>query len=269
MASTPIENLTAAVAQAVATEQGAVADIASLTPVTIAIINESTVLTDAQVQTTMAALQIQIVRDFAPVWGCLAKFVFFGKNSTIPPAYWQMAIVDDSTVADALGYHDLTASGQPLGIVAAQTTIQDGESWTVTLSHETCEILRDPFINIACEVDNTAGVPTTFYSAEVSDACEDDQYGYLINGQLMSDFVYPNWFMPGMSAPYDHMGHVTAPFQLLSGGYISVLDVTTQNGWQQLDAQAAPGERVAPNNRSTRRLELRRKNKKQWVRSTR
>jgi hypothetical protein len=262
----PIANLTAEVNQTIATEQNAVSDIASLTPVTIAVINESTVLTDSAVQTAMAALQIQVVRDFAPGWGCVARLVSFGKDSTIPLAYWQMAILDDSDQADALGYHDVTASGQPLGKVFAKTTTADGLNWTVTFSHELLEILRDPFINIACEVDNAAGVPTTFYSAEVCDACEDDQFAYRINGVLVSDFVLPSWFMPGIAGPYDFMNHVTAPFQLLAGGYISVLDVTTRNGWQQLQAEKAPAH---PNTRSNRRLELRRKPKSQWVRSKR
>jgi hypothetical protein len=35
----------------------------------VAVINTSTVLTDDQVQAAVPALQIQVHRDFAPVWG--------------------------------------------------------------------------------------------------------------------------------------------------------------------------------------------------------
>jgi hypothetical protein len=259
-----LPGLTSAVNQTVAAEQAAIVGIAELLPVTIAVINESTVLTDAQVLPVLDALRIQVTRDFAPVWGYAAKLVFFSKGSTVPPSFWQMALLDDADQAGALGYHDITASGQPLGKVFVKTTQADGLNWTVTASHELLEMLADPYVNDCREVDNSSGVPTTFYASEVCDAPEDDQWGYLIGSVLVSDFVYPRWFMPGMAGPYDQMGKITSPFQLLAGGYISVLDVTTQNGWTQLQAEKSPANK---NTRSDNRLELRRKPRSTWEKS--
>lgn len=256
-------------AQVAAADQAAMATIDYLAPITIAIINESTVLTDAQVLPVIDALRIQVTRDFASIWGCAAKLMFFSKGSAMPPSYWQMALLDDSDQAGALGYHDVTSAGQPLGKVFVKTTIADGLNWSVTLSHELLEILVDPRVNVAVEVDSPSGTPTTFYSYEVADACEDDQFSYKIGDVLVSDFVTPSWFESGVVGPYDLMGHITAPLQIISGGYIGFLDVSSPNGWQQLTAQAAPNERVAPNTRSDSRMELRRKPRSEWKRSAR
>ena len=82
----------------------------------IAVINRSTVCSDADVASWAAAVQLQVQRDFAPLWGLPGAVVFYGGSLVPPPAYaWQMAVLDDADQAGALGYHDLTATGQPLG----------------------------------------------------------------------------------------------------------------------------------------------------------
>ncbi len=40
-----------------------------MTNIKIAVINQSTVVNDADVVKTVAALQTQVMRDFAPIWG--------------------------------------------------------------------------------------------------------------------------------------------------------------------------------------------------------
>src|SRR5690242_18343112 len=96
----------------------------------IAIINASTVLKDDEVKPVVAALQTQCDRDFTPVWHVGAKISFFSKSdaSTIPQNYWQLAILDNSDQAGALGYHDITSTGRPLGKSFAATDIQYGLS---------------------------------------------------------------------------------------------------------------------------------------------
>jgi hypothetical protein len=42
----------------------------------ISILNRSSVLTDAQVQAAVPALQTQVKRDFGPVWGVDADLTF-------------------------------------------------------------------------------------------------------------------------------------------------------------------------------------------------
>jgi hypothetical protein len=204
----------------------------------VAVLNQSTVLTDEQVSAAIPALQTQVHRDFAPAWGTDADLTFVPHGSQPDPGAWWLVVLDNSDQAGALGYHDLTTEGMPLGKVFAGTVMQAGDSWTVTASHELLEMLGDPDIDLTVFVqpDQTTG---TIYAYEACDACESDQYGYQIDGVLVSDFVFPSWFesfrQPG-STQFDYSKQINKPFQLLSGGYIGTFDVTAGTGWQQTTA---------------------------------
>jgi len=117
----------------------------------IDIINASTVLSDTVIAAAVPALQTQINRDFYPAWGVKANLFFVPKGHKPAKGHWWMAILDNSDVAGALGYHDLTSEGLPIGKVFAGTDMQYGLSWTVTLSHELVEMLADPTINLAAQ----------------------------------------------------------------------------------------------------------------------
>ncbi len=207
----------------------------------VAIINASTVLSDDDVEAALPALQTQVHRDFYyPVWGVDADLVFVGKGRTPPAGSWWLAIMDNSDQADALGYHDITSEGLPLGKVFAATDQQYGLSWTVTASHELLEMLGDPDVNLSSFVQ-TGGNTGTFYAYEVCDPCELDEQGYQIDGAKLSDFVYPSWFegfrKPG-STQFDFMKRIDRPFKLLPGGYSLVLDIPSGLGWYQIDVPA-------------------------------
>lgn len=213
----------------------------------VAIINRSTVMTDAQLQPIVAALQIQLDRDFSPAWGISATLSFVGKSATAPSGVWQLIIQDTTNQQGALGYHELTTDGNPIGYVFAKTDIQNNLSVSVTISHELLEMLIDPDINLTAfiQTTNTAG---TLYAYEVCDACEDDSFGYQINGILVSDFVYPAWFESFRrtgSTKFDFQGRITKPFQLLHGGYIGIFVVNKGTGWQQIFAEEAPANASA------------------------
>jgi hypothetical protein len=208
----------------------------------ISVINESTVLADADVVPVVAALQEQVSNDFLPVWGVDAELSIVPKSSQPPAGSWWLVLLDDSDQANALGYHDLTSEGLPIGKVFAASDLKAGTSWTVTASHELLEMLGDPNINLTVFVQNsnTAG---TLYAYEVCDACEDDSFGYTIDNILLSDFVYPAWFESFRtegSTQFDRMNKIKTPFGLLSGGYIGVFNVSSGSGWQQHTAEKHP-----------------------------
>lgn len=209
----------------------------STTVPTIDVVNESTVLTADQVKPLVTALQIQVAQDFRPHWNTGCRLV---QASKVGATSWGLVILDDSDQAGALGYHDLTASGLPLGKVFAKDVIADGMSWSVTASHELLEMLADPWIDAAVQI-----AASTFYALEVCDACEDDSYGYTINGVEVSDFVLPDWFRSGSPGHWDFRSHITAPLQLLTGGYIGAWQPHT--GWTQKVAdEHAPQSRRIP-----------------------
>ena len=201
----------------------------------ISVINESTVLADADVAPVVAALQQQVTNDFGPVWGTAAELTIVPKGNQPAAGSWWLVLLDDSDQANALGYHDLTTEGLPIGKVFAASDLKAGTSWTVTASHELLEMLGDPNINLTVFVQNTntAGI---LYAYEVCDACEDDSLGYQIDNILLSDFVYPSWFESFRaegSTQFDRMKKINTPFQLLVNGYIGTFNVTAGTGWQQ------------------------------------
>jgi hypothetical protein len=236
----------------------------------VAVINASTVRTDAAVQAAVPALHTQVHRDFLPAWGVDADLTFVPKDHQPPGGMWWLSILDNTDQAGALGYHDVTSEGLPLGKVFAGTDKQYGLSWTVTASHELLEMLGDPDINLSAFVQtgyNTASL----YSYEVCDPCEMDEQGYEINGVKVSDFVYPSWFegfrQPG-STQFDHQKQINAPLKLLPGGYCSVMEIPTGLGWYQINEPA--GQRARTRNLVPSigaRRERRMRSRQQWSRS--
>jgi hypothetical protein len=215
---------------------------AQLSTTQISVINESTVLADADVTPVVVALQQQVTNDFRPIWGIDAELQMISQGTQAPSGTWQLVILDDSDQAGALGYHDLTPDSLPLGKVFAASDLKAGTSWSVTASHELLEMLADPNINLTAFVQN-ANTSGTLYAYEVCDACEDDSFGYQINNILVSDFVYPAWFESFRaqgSTQFDHQNQIQKPLDLLAGGYIGVFSVSDGSGWQQQTAEKIP-----------------------------
>src|SRR5712692_4528372 len=114
----------------------------------IALMNASKVLSDDEVAKSLKALQTQVSRDFATVWGVDATLTFYAQGKAPRSGSWWLVVLDNSDQAGALGYHDLTTEGLPLGKVFAATDLKFGTNWTVTASHELLEMLGDPNINL-------------------------------------------------------------------------------------------------------------------------
>jgi hypothetical protein len=227
--------------------------------ITIAIVNESTVLSDDDIAGSdrnptigvLDALRTQLTRDFCPAWDLnIPTLRFFPKRPgdtppTLPSDAWVIAILDDSDQADALGYHDVSANGTPLGKVFAKSCLDDHVSWSVDLSHELLEMLADPDINLCAE-----GADGRIRALEVCDAVEDDSLGYEINGVLVSDFVMPAWFSTAQGpGPFDFGKKLQQPFELGRGGYISIMQA---GNWTQINADERAA-RKRPMQRGSRR----------------
>jgi hypothetical protein len=196
--------------------------------------NISTVMTDAQVQAVMAAVAAQVNQDFNRYWDCgVISFAFVPKTQAMDPKAWQFVVADDSPQAGAAGYHETGSGGGPIGYAFALTTQQAGMHPSVTISHEILEMLGDPYID---ESSQWADIPNALFLAyETCDPVEDDQFGQIKDGILLSDFVFPSYFIQGSAGPWDLMRKLTGPWNpatMLSGAYQSTWDPT--NGWQQI-----------------------------------
>jgi len=231
----------------------------------IACINESTEITDAAAATVVTALQTQVHAHFARAWGVDADLRLVPRGQRPQPGEWWLVLLDDADQAGALGYHDVTNEGLPLGKVFARTTRLDGGQWSVTASHELLEMLADPEVNLTVFVQNGTHPTGRLYAYEVCDACEDVSFGYLIEHVLVSDFVYPSWFesfRKPHSTVFDYQKHITKSFDLLKGGYIGYFDVTGGSGWQQQTKDQRLDYRARP--RVGSRRERRRTPRDQW-----
>jgi hypothetical protein len=200
----------------------------------IAVINESTAISDADVQNMLPAFNQQWNQDLLPVWGVdAATFVFVPQGQAPASGTWWVVFLDDSDQASALAYHDLTDDGLPISKVFVKTIQADNASVSVGATHEICEMAVDPWLNSAYQ--DPQGV---FWAGEVCDPVEDDQYGYQIGGVLVTDFVTPNWFgHQHAQSNIDLKGHASAAFQILTGGYAQKFD--PQAGWQQVTGSMA------------------------------
>src|SRR4051812_950284 len=218
----------------------------------IAVINESTAISDGKVQEMLPAFEQQWNQDLDPVWGVgSAKFTFIPKHHQPPAGSWWVVFLDNSDQADALAYHDLTNEGLPISKVFVKTLLADHASISVGATHEICEMAVDPWINGAYQ--DRHGV---FWASEICDPVESDQYAYQIQGILVTDFVTPAWYgFEHAHGALDFKKHGRRPFEVLSGGYTQKFD--PHRGWVQVTGKqamaTAHGARPAEGSRRERR----------------
>ncbi|MGH7836739.1 MAG: hypothetical protein ACREQC_02815, partial [Candidatus Binataceae bacterium] len=227
----------------------------------IAVINESTASSDADIQAMVSAFAQQWNNDLLPIWGVdQATFSFVPKGASPSASAWWVVFLDDSDQANALAYHDLTNAGLPISKVFVKTILADKASLSVGATHEICEMAVDPWLNSAYQ--DPQGV---FWAGEVCDPVEDEQYAYQAANILVTDFVTPNWFAhQHAQAQIDFKGHATAAFEVLTGGYAQKFD--PQKGWEQVTGSQMRGRMRAHAAIGSRR-ERRARQWKTWERS--
>jgi hypothetical protein len=190
-----------------------------------------------------AALQKQVTRDFGPLWNTIATVDAFTSLDDVPIDYWPIIIRDDINAPGAAGFHQ-DENGQPYALV------EFSPSWPLTASHECLEMLADPSGNrtVAGAAPDLYlqkkphGSARVGYLVEVCDPCESSQYAYTVNGVTVSDFITPHFYDP-QSAPsvrYSFEGSITAPRQVLPGGYISFRDPVDGEWYQVRYFQGEP-----------------------------
>jgi len=222
----------------------------------IAVVDQSTLAAPAEVAKVVAALATQVSRDWAPRW-YTAGALFVASPKEVPAEAWQLVILDDSDQANALGYHELSSTGTPLGKVFVRSVQQSGGVWSVAASHELLEMLGDPDINLAAEgPDPDDPKSPAFFAYEVCDPVEGDTYS--IDGVEVSDFVTPEYFEmdPPPKSRFDHLGLLKQPFTLRPGGYMSILPISKSARWKQIFGDSAPAYRVEPKPGGRRSLRM-------------
>lgn len=237
-------------------------------PLIIAVVNQSTVESDAQVQARLQDLDDQINLDVAPIWQLApVQSVFVPKGHPVPPNASRVELIlDDATQAGALGYHSSGGQGEtvPTSYIFSKTSLADGAQPSVVHSHERVECAADPFIANTVNLDVQIGGFRGGYSAivmlELCDGPEADQFGYKRGNTLLSNFVTPAWFSMPWAAPagisthqFDFLGNVTAAFGLTgrgqpvglnSGGYIALRLTRLVKDWYQVQGRESSAMRA-------------------------
>lgn len=212
----------------------------------VALVSDTPTVKFSEVAAAAAALQKQATRDFAPLWNVRATVSAFDSLESIPVDYWPVIIAANINQPGAAGYHT-DDQGQPFSLVQA------GDQWQLTASHETLEMLADPFGNrtIAGAPPPQAPkplseLPRVTYLMEVCDPCEDMQFAYTVNGQHVSDFITPHYYDPNGAAAgtlYSFRGHIKGPHTVLDNGYVSFGNPATKD-WYQIVVTGGQTEAV-------------------------
>jgi len=214
------------------------------TLVTVGVVNRSTLLSAANWAPMAGLVNVQLANDFGPAWGiwwALAE----ATEDAIASYRVQIVIVDELPEAPAgvLGFHNETAAGGIRGYVAVKPVLDAGgvplldperpQRPTVlsVLSHEVLEAAVDPFCaDWSLGPERNEGA---LYAKEIGDPVESLQYTVALpSGErgAVSDFCLPAFFDP-RAAPgtkVDFIGQCPGPFQLTTGGYMSVMSAGYQ-----------------------------------------
>lgn len=194
----------------------------------VALVSEESGIQAGELSEVAAALQKQITRDFAPIWGVTGDVAAFAALEQVPLDYWPVIIRDDIG-EDAEGVH-LDNQGQPYALVKYDA------GWTLTASHETLEMLADPFGKRLVAGDSlVAQQGRVQYLVEVCDPCEAPNFAYSINGVTVSDFYTPHFFDPVTAAGvrYSFGGSLSGPRDVARGGYLSWFVPALGQWWQR------------------------------------
>ena len=236
-------------------------------PPAVAIVNESSRLADADLDTIVEALTLQLARDVLPAWWSLPFPISVVRGlDQVGPAAFPLVVLDTPDQAGALGYHSETPDGRPYGRVFVSPTLDAGgtilsgpNAVSVTLSHEVIELVGDLSCNLWAERADGSQV-----ARELADPVEGDAYDIALDGGRtvsVSNFVLPAWFSPRspQGVPTDYLGKLFEPFAMTPGGYMIVRSTSGEVGqvFGSLDAHAAftakLGTKIHPAGRTARR----------------
>jgi hypothetical protein len=178
------------------------------------------------------ALNVQVTRDLPQFWNVHATVSYRPDPDSIPQGMWPVQLVKSLPPGEG-GFH-MTRHNQPYSKVIVTPGSDD---WTIDASHETVEMLVDPYGNrlqtsnaITIDQGQIGDAEGKYeYLVEACDPCEANNCAYQIDGVLVSDFITPDFYDPAVtsSARYSFTGAVKKPRQILPGGYISWVDPQT------------------------------------------
>ena len=224
---------------------------------TLSVVNLSTAIDDAAFAAAVAAVGVQIGRDFQAEWGMGAqlnpsRLTLNSGAANVDGAGDAVIYVGDTSTdpttgaSGAFGYHSENYGQLPYAFIYLDVCRQYGEAWSATLSHEVLELLADPTTVLTATGPAPAGVgapgQTVVYDLEVCDPTQGDTY--TINNVAVSNFVTRAYFgmVGGASTSTNFLKLALDPFGARPGGYFQYEDSA---GAHQVNGSRVDAQRLA------------------------
>lgn len=206
----------------------------------IAVINQSTLVSNIDVESMCKAVQIQLTQHVLPAWNLKSGTVeFYADKTQVPKNACIVSILNNSMQEGALGFHsidndviDAFIFCKPVldngGVVLYDAQNPQNVSVSSVLSHEVLETVGDPYANFWA--DGPEIPQGSQYALELCDAVQENSYAINISTDStkpiwisVSNFILPSFFNPqGKNPddfPFDYLHKLTAPFSMTKGGY--------------------------------------------------
>lgn len=210
----------------------------------IAILNESKMVSNNDIEIMCKAIQIQLDTQFLPSWNLKSATVKFCKDiKSVPANSCIMNILDNTTQAGALGYHTEEQNGLIDGFIFAEPVLGNGGvvlydprnsqnvSVASVLSHEVLELIGNEHVNLFAlgpEITANDGKIYNEYAFEMCDPVENTSYTINADGYnvSVSNFVLPHYFdveaVLSSEVYFDYLKQLKAPYSMLTGGYLVI-----------------------------------------------
>lgn len=195
-------------------------------------------ISDPELLAAIRAINRQIADDFVPYWSMPATLRLEGTLIDQPRENLSAAIMRGDAIlyvfsgtgdANTEGFHDRNFRGIPYGVVYSEVSVQTGDPWSVTFSHEALELIADPqgnnYIMGRAPHDPRK---TVFYWFELCDAVSSQTY--TIDGVALQNFLLPAYFEPPVpGARTNFLGTDLMPFGIASESYLGYYDPEKQS----------------------------------------
>jgi hypothetical protein len=185
-------------------------------PSYIALVALTDKIGEEELDRVAAALQSQVIRDFAPVWHVNAVIAAASLES-IPAGYIPIIVHDTLEAEGVNGFHRTHGDDTPYIVVPY------GPNWSLAVSHELLRMLANPTGSLRQPgPSRMSGQGTVEYLTDVCAACQHVDAAYAIDGVAVSDFCTPRFFGTGGSA-YSFTGSVREALEPAPGGVVTWL----------------------------------------------
>lgn len=167
-----------------------------------------------------AALQTQVTRDFAPLWGIHAV-VSAAEFGAIPYGVVPVIVQDRPEWDGQDGMHRTRDHDSPYIVVPY------GPVWSLAASHMILRMLADPSAcGRAPGPSPLPGQGTVEYLTDICGPCQDVDAAYQIDGIVVSDFCLPGFYGSDRARagiPFSFTGALTGAFRPAPGGAVTWL----------------------------------------------